>query len=97
MDEQLRFDCDTHNDPFDCPDQLILYNEKFDEYSIIIHDGGTSSVNIEFCPWCGKKLPKTKRDAWFNIIENLGLEPDSPNIPKEYLSNEWWLNDQRKH
>ena len=31
-------------------------------YGLIIHDGGTSAVTIQFCPWCGSKLPASKRD-----------------------------------
>lgn len=42
------------------PDVLIVYIPKFDEYGIIIHDGGESSKGIEFCPWCGDKLPTQK-------------------------------------
>ena len=35
-----------HDDPYDCPDTLISYIAKFDEFEIIIHDGGTSGYSI---------------------------------------------------
>ncbi len=49
--------CDKHADPFDCPDSLIYYSERNNEYGIIIHDGGESFVQIMYCPWCGTNLP----------------------------------------
>ena len=54
--------CKEHSNVFECPDIIIVYEEKFDEYGIIIHDGGTSYVQMDYCPWCGMKLPKSKRD-----------------------------------
>ncbi|WP_438362001.1 DUF6980 family protein [Niallia circulans] len=34
----------------------MLFDEKDHDYGLIIHDGGTSSIGIEFCLWCGLKL-----------------------------------------
>jgi len=53
--------CDTHPDPFDCPDNPIFYAARFDEYGLIIHDGGSSFVVIDYCPWCGARLPESGR------------------------------------
>ncbi|WP_404900450.1 hypothetical protein PV791_04820 [Priestia filamentosa] len=25
-------------------------------YGLIVHDGGSSTIEMSFCPWCGKKL-----------------------------------------
>jgi len=58
---QLNLRCDQHPDPFDCVDTLVYHSAQFDEYGIIIHDGGSSYSLIHYCPWCGTKLPKTKR------------------------------------
>jgi hypothetical protein len=41
----------------------ILYVEKFGEYGIPVLDGGTSYIILDFCPWCGAKLPISKRDT----------------------------------
>ncbi|WP_425615575.1 DUF6980 family protein [Anatilimnocola sp. NA78] len=54
--------CDEHPDRSDCPDCLIEYWPRFREYGIIIHDGGSSVMRIEFCPWCGSRLPESLRD-----------------------------------
>ncbi|MGF9772950.1 hypothetical protein ABEX30_10920 [Priestia aryabhattai] len=56
MKYHANFNCDIHEDPFECPDKLILFNKRDNEYGLIIHDGGTSVIGILFCPWCGKKL-----------------------------------------
>ncbi len=43
-------------------DRVLYYWEKFDEYLIPVHDGGTSGILIRYCPWCGASLPPSKRD-----------------------------------
>lgn len=92
MDAAIRFECDTHSDKFECPDVLISYSEKFDEYGIIIHDGGASSSLIDYCPWCGTKLPESKRDLWFDTLEELGFDnPFDEEIPKEFNSRDWYI------
>ena len=48
MTDQVNFVCEQHEDPFDCPDKLIFYSFKFDEYGLVVHDGGSSSIEISF-------------------------------------------------
>jgi hypothetical protein len=75
---------------------LILLNacvtsvNKFREYGISYLDGGSSCQLICFCPWCGHKLPDSLRDEWFDMLDEKGLEPDSENIPKEFLTEAWY-------
>lgn len=54
MSVQCEHVCETHKDPFDCPDRVIYKSGK--KYGLIIHDGGSSCYAIVFCPWCGSKL-----------------------------------------
>lgn len=85
----------TLDKSFDDPDILIFYTDVFDEYGIIIHDGGSSYLIINFCPWCGKKLPDSKRDRWFEELEKLGYDdPFDMKIPKEYTSDKWYTKDK---
>jgi hypothetical protein len=56
MNYQVNINCDTHDNPFECPDKIIFFDEKDNDYGLIIHDGGSSIIGIEFCPWCGSKL-----------------------------------------
>ncbi|MBL7896337.1 MAG: hypothetical protein JNK50_13655 [Bacteroidia bacterium] len=34
----------------------IIITTKSKEFGIPIHDGGTSFIKINYCPWCGHKL-----------------------------------------
>ena len=96
MKHRLIFDCSKCADSFECPDSLIYYNQKFDEYGLIIHDGGNSCISISFCPFCGTKLPASKRDLWFDTLEAMGVEdPSEQDIPKEFTTSEW--HKKRKH
>ena len=92
MLRQLSHKCDRHADPYDCPDQIVSYYAKFDEYGLIIHDGGASSVGIKFCPWCGTELPPQKRDLWFETLEQLGFKDPvrDKDLPDEFKSDAWW-------
>ncbi|WP_420800288.1 DUF6980 family protein [Neobacillus terrae] len=45
-----------HKNPFKCPDKIIIFDENDNENGLIIHDGGTSSIGISYCPWCGSKI-----------------------------------------
>jgi uncharacterized protein DUF6980 len=44
-------------------DRVIYYWSRFDEYLVPVHDGGTSGIQMRFCPWCGVRLPVSKRDT----------------------------------
>jgi len=87
--------CEQHPDPYECPDVVLVYNEIFDEYGIPIKDGGNSCIKIEYCPWCGIKLPESKRDLWFEALESLGYKAPlcDDNIPSEFKNNEWYKKD----
>lgn len=44
---------------YDC---VITYYRKENVCGIPIHDGGNSFIQINFCPWCGKKQPDPRRE-----------------------------------
>lgn len=93
MESAINLSCELHGDIYSCPDVLISYTPKFDEYGLIIHDVGSASIAIIFCPWCGTKLPESKRNLWFDELEKLGFdEPDEQKIPNEYTSDAWYRN-----
>jgi hypothetical protein len=71
-------------------DTPLFYNDKFREYSITIQDGGSSVMMIGFCPFDGAKLPDSLRDEWFDRLDQLGLEPESPDLPLDMRSGTWW-------
>nr|WP_067736167.1 hypothetical protein [Novosphingobium naphthalenivorans] len=57
MEHFAEYTCETHPDRHDCGDCLIDQDSN-GCYGIMIHDGGSSMVRINFCPWCGAKLPE---------------------------------------
>ena len=77
--------------------RIIFYSKRFDEYMIPILLGDcTSGICITYCPWCGTKLPESKRQRWFDELEKMGIEFslfDTEQIPPSYLSDDWWKND----
>jgi hypothetical protein len=93
MDNAIELSCNQHTDIYSCPDVLIRYTPKFDEYGIIIHDGGSAASSIKYCPWCGQPLPESKRDKWFETLERLGFDdPSEQEIPEQYKSDMWYQN-----
>jgi hypothetical protein len=91
MEAHLEAKCSVHDDRHDCPDALINYVSKFDEYGLIIRDGGSSSISIAYCPWCGDQLPPSKRDRWFDELEAMGFDdPYVQAIPEAYQSDAWY-------
>lgn len=72
-------------------DTVIKYVAAFDEYGIPIHDGGSGYSVINCCPWCGTRLPPSKRDEWFRALEELGYEsPLTDDIPEKFRSADWY-------
>lgn len=93
MREQVEHACSAHPDPHACPDKLIRYVPELDEYGIVVHDGGSASVSIRHCPWCGTRLPESKRDRWFEELKRLGFpDPwdDLHSLPENYRTDEWY-------
>ncbi|UII20502.1 DUF6980 family protein [Fulvivirga ligni] len=56
MDYHTSFHCSRHKDKYECPDTLIDYSSQTKSYRVIIHDGGTSGIEMNYCPWCGTKI-----------------------------------------
>jgi hypothetical protein len=52
----LKQTCDRHLDKPDCPDAPVDYSPESGRYGLYVHDGGSSSIAISFCPWCGTDL-----------------------------------------
>lgn len=45
---------------------------------------------IRYCPGCGCRLPKSLRPQWEQALAEMGLNPDSPDIPDNYRTELWW-------
>lgn len=55
LELNVEYRCERHPVSSQCPDVLVgrLSNGKF---GLMIHDGGSSVLEIGFCPWCGTDL-----------------------------------------
>lgn len=93
IEKYVEYECTTHKNIFDCYDHLFIYNKIYDEYGVIIHDGGSSYIAINYCPFCGAKLPDSKREAYFDLLEQKGIwngKDTKEEIPEEFKTDEWW-------
>lgn len=60
MESAVASECSLHPDRFDCPDALLVHSASRGTYGLIVHDGGRSSVEIAYCPFCGASLRSEK-------------------------------------
>jgi hypothetical protein len=70
----------------------ISYSLDFREYAIDLRTSSGKQL-IQFCPWCGQRLPSPLRDEWFRELENMFDNFDGfgdPRIPEEFRSDAWW-------
>ena len=56
MTAQIVRTCSEHLDRFACPDCLVDYWPESQVFGLIVHDGGRSVIEINYCPWCGALL-----------------------------------------
>lgn len=89
MRQQVEHECPDHEGSDDCPDKLVRFTPKFQEFGLLVHDGpAPSSVLIAFCPWCGTRLPDSQRERWFDELERRGVE-DPDDAPEDMQSQAW--------
>ena len=89
MARAVDWSCEQHADAYQCPDALVAFSARFQEYGLIVHDGGSSSVRIHHCPWFGRRLPVSQRERWFAVLEQRGIDPWSEDVPEEFTDERW--------
>lgn len=55
MARDLEQTCERHLDRFDRPDALIRPAAD-GSHDVIVHDGGSSFIQIAYCAWCDATL-----------------------------------------
>jgi len=63
MRSQVEHECEEHS-TFECPDKLVSYVTDGTigrGLGLLIHDGGTSYIAINYCPWCGSDVRDPRR------------------------------------
>ena len=87
-----KFCCYTLKRSLDEGEVYINYDQVSRSYGIAIRGLDNAVISINYCPWCGTKLPKDLSDELGKIIfEELELDGfDDPRLPEEFKSDEWW-------
>ncbi len=68
-----------------------LYYDPCDRSYYIESENKKSVYVIEYCPWCGTKLPTYLGGVMVDYILEAGYEGfDDPNLPEEFKTDEWW-------
>ncbi len=69
-------------------DKRVYWSPAFDEYGLICQPSAEVLV-ISCCPFCGSRLPLSRRDEWMAAVELTGWRTWGGPMPKEFLSNAW--------
>lgn len=81
--------CDEMNFFLDEKKVKINYNSSHRKYYIYASNSAIQLIN--YCPWCGSKLPSALSEKWYNELEAKGFEdPFEDEIPNEYKTDAWW-------
>jgi hypothetical protein len=88
------FDMDSMINEGEEPLYNVKYNPTRREYYLKSLVGPYAMI-LQYCPWCGSKLPESLRKQWYAILRTeFHLNPNDPDdevkIPQEFLSDEWW-------
>ncbi len=72
---------------------ILFYNPTFREYEVRAKNH--AGFALEYCSFCGKKLPKSLYRELDEVLEreygldtSLGIK--KKNMPQEFLTDEWW-------
>jgi len=74
----------------DSDDVPVVYSASLREFGIRVLDGGSSNIELLYCPWCGQKLPTSLRDRWFEELEKRGIDPVTGDIPLAFADERWY-------
>jgi hypothetical protein len=88
--KELPHACEQMLDALNDPRIPVVYDEIFREYGITDCEESSIMQVISYCPWCGTPLPSSLRDAWFDRLDKLGLDPGDERIPKDMATSAWW-------
>ena len=76
----------------------LFYSAVYREYDIplLYKDEITALQGLFYCPWCGKKLPSSVQNQWFEILkkeyslDDPWSDEQEKLVPKEFTTDEWW-------
>jgi hypothetical protein len=69
-------------------DKRIYWSPVFNEYGLICQPSA-EILQIHHCPFCGSRLPESRREKWFERLEKEDWKTWGDPIPSELLSHDW--------
>lgn len=93
--KKQRWCCDLMPTFLEDPIVPISYDPILREFSIDLADDMIRQ-NVFYCPWCGRRLPDSLREEYFDVLEEeYGIEPDidmlkNERLPQDFRSDAWW-------
>jgi len=76
--------------------KLIRYSPHSKDYMFILHDDPDGDyLELDYCPWCGTKLPDSLDEKWCKIVkEKFGYDnvfaEEWAKLPEEFKTDAWW-------
>jgi len=77
---------------------VVVWLPYWNEYLIPVAGGLSLSQRghwnrepMDYCPWCGARLPRSLRDDWYRRLYALGYDdPGEQDVPEIFNSDGWW-------
>ncbi|NQY42013.1 MAG: hypothetical protein HRT87_01540 [Legionellales bacterium] len=100
MTNNMFFCCDDMKIHISENEVAIRYSPRDREFHICVLGLKAPTVSeviqsyqlINYCPWCGSKLPDHLGERRCRELEKLGYDEFfSDDIPSEFKTDEWWL------
>jgi hypothetical protein len=71
----------------------IEYLPQVREYQIVASTGAFGQL-LNYCPWCGSRLPMSLREVWGERLDQLGiydpLGDEKERVPPMFQDDSWW-------
>ncbi len=84
--------CCDHIDHFFLEGKVaVVYIASYRKYAIQVNR--QKFEKIDYCPWCGIKLPESLQNQYFEELKKLGIyDPvkEIEKIPDEFKDDTWW-------
>jgi hypothetical protein len=87
---ELRQDlcCETLVEYMCLEDSPIAYLAPTRSYVLVVSNEVT--LDIEYCPCCGRKFPEDLTNELAIILERLKFSYEDRKLPAEFKSSQWW-------
>lgn len=68
----------------------LIYLSKTRTVGLLVLDGGSSYIVLDYCPFCGQKLLSSLSDIWFDHLDELDMDLRDVEPGSEWSNDRWW-------